>query len=74
MKTCQAQKLVDRGITLRLWKPPAGWFKAHCDARDTESMFHLLVADNESRKARGLPTFEPSYALAASILATRTPR
>lgn len=36
-------------------------------ARDTESLYQHLVAENERRKAAGLPTFEPSYDLAEKI-------
>jgi hypothetical protein len=50
---------------------PKGWFKANLHARDTEAMFRALVADNERRRANGLPTFEPSYELAAKIMRQR---
>ena len=36
--------------------------------RDTEAMFQFLVQDNERRKVRGLPPFEPSYELAEKIV------
>lgn len=53
----------------KMWTPPVGWFEAAQDARDTEAMFRELVKDNNSRIARGLPEFEPSYELAAQIIA-----
>lgn len=54
--------------TKRMWTPPAGWHKAATEARDAEAMYQALVADNARRKARGLPTFEPSYELAAAAI------
>jgi hypothetical protein len=51
-----------------MWRPPVGWFREHCIARDTESMYHALVEDNNRRIARGLPPFEPSYELARAIV------
>ncbi len=52
----------------RMWTPPAGWFKAACEARDAEAMYQALVEDNARREARGLPTFEPSYELAVAAI------
>lgn len=40
-------------------------------ARDTEAWYQWLVQNNEQRRARGLPEFEPSYEL-AETLALRT--
>lgn len=48
--------------------PPTGWHKAATKARDAEAMYHALVDDNSRRKARGLPTFEPSYELAIAAI------
>lgn len=42
--------------------------RAARDVRDAEAIYQALVEDNERRKARGLPTFEPSYLLAYKIL------
>ena len=51
-----------------MWRPPVGWHKAACAARDTEATYRYLVDDNARRAARGLPTYEPSYELAAAIV------
>jgi hypothetical protein len=39
--------------------------------REVEAMFQALVADNENRRQRGLPTFEPSYETAKKALENR---
>lgn len=36
--------------------------------RDVESTFQSLIENNEGRRARGLPTFLPSYQLAENIV------
>ena len=43
-------------------------FKERQIQRDTEAMYQSLVADNERRKARGLPEFTPSYEAAERII------
>jgi len=52
----------------KMWSPPPGWFKAAHKARDAKAMYQYLVEDNNRRKERGLPTFEPSYELAVAII------
>ena len=54
--------------TGKMWTPPPGWFKAAWRARDSKAMHQCLVEDNNRRKERGLPTFEPSYELAVAII------
>ena len=54
--------------TEKMWHPPKSWFKAHCEARDSEALFQALVDDNEVRIQQGLPGFEPSYELAIAAI------
>ncbi len=51
-----------------MWRPPAGWHRAHCLARDSQALFEALVDDNEVRIQNDLPGFEPSYELAVAAL------
>jgi hypothetical protein len=41
-----------------MWRPPQGWFKAHCDERDENANRQLRIEDNIRRRQRGLPTYE----------------
>ena len=66
--TTNTTETTNKNETRRMWTPPAGWFKAACEARDAEAMYQYLVADNARREARGLPTYEPSYELALAAV------
>ena len=55
------------------WRAPRGWLKASWEWRDASAMLAELEKDNERRKARGLPTFEPSMELAISIIRNHNP-
>lgn len=61
-------RLAQRLIRKPMWRPPFGWLQAAHNDRDAAALYNALVLDNERRKARGLPTFEPSIELAEKII------